>query len=502
MGKTNFSIMDDRFDNRRYHNQDTFRVTSTAGAVQIKNEKGELSLQKVKVERYISGKRPGYAKKDYNLEESDNESDNNDFVLNRDEAETKHKENYHEIDELPESSSDDDTHLHDTDNVALKTVTEESTTQNINELDDPRLKRLFAVKLENPDLENAEKYKIEQVETSEEANENEMKSRQHRVVEASDSNTSSEDDVDDDEEETVLRRRHLMRQRALARARVGYGEGELLAKENEITDNESSSSEETTDDESSETEEEIRRKPVFVRKRDRITTQEREREERMNWMLQEDEKRKSEIRRRESLRIVESCVKEMQEDDKQTKIDPLIEQLQQVCTDDENEEDEYDGWKLRELKRMKKDREERELIRKEVADIERRRNMTDEELKWDLRLLPRVTTNKSIKGRYKFMQKYYHKGSYFMEQEEKLYSRDFSSATLEDHFDKSVLPKVMQVKNFGRSGRTKYTHLLHQDTTELESPWSMDTSQNLKFQLNHAAAMKSTFERPSARSQN
>ena len=282
---------------------------------------------------------------------------------------------------------------------------------------------------------------------------------------------------------------------------MGYGDVELMIKESEnVIKNESSSSEETSDDESSDTEqEEVRHKPVFVRKRDRLTTQEREKEERKQWMVLEEEKRRSEMRRRESLRIVETCVKEIIEDEKQTKMDPLILQMQEVCTDDDNEEDEYDGWKLRELKRMKIDREERELARKEVADIQRRRNMTDDELRWDLRTTPRVITNKSMKGRYKFMQKYYHKGSFYMEKDEPIYARDFSSATLEDQFDKSVLPKVMQVKNFGRSGRTKYTHLLHEDTTEFESPWSMDTPQNLKFQLHHAAAMKSSFERPSSR---
>ena len=53
------------------------------------------------------------------------------------------------------------------------------------------------------------------------------------------------------------------------------------------------------------------------------------------------------------------------------------------------------------------------------------------------------------------------------DEEEEVYKRDFTGATLEDHFNKTVLPKVMQVKNFGRSGRTKYSHLVDQDTTQV-----------------------------------
>ena len=53
-----------------------------------------------------------------------------------------------------------------------------------------------------------------------------------------------------------------------------------------------------------------------------------------------------------------------------------------------------------------------------------------------------------------------------------------------------------QVKNFGRSGRTKYTHLVDQDTTHFDSPWIADTAMNLKFHTGKGGGMKQGFERP------
>ena len=283
------------------------------------------------------------------------------------------------------------------------------------------------------------------------------------------------------------------------RARIGYGQEELMPKEYETEDDsEDDTDERSSQEESSDTEdEESRCKPIFVRKKDRITVKEREREEKRQLQLEKEEIKKAEIRRRESLRMAEVCVKNITLEEKSSDKDPKG--LLDVNTDDDNEEEEYEAWKLRELRRIKKYRDEKELIKREAVETERRRYMTDEERRQDLRNIPKLVTNKSVKGKFKFMQKYYHKGAFYMDKEEKVYKRDFSASTLEDHFDKTVLPKVMQVKNFGRSGRTKYTHLVDQDTTEFEADWSLNTPQNIKFHLNHAAGMMSNFERPTSK---
>lgn len=135
---------------------------------------------------------------------------------------------------------------------------------------------------------------------------------------------------------------------------------------------------------------------------------------------------------------------------------------------------------------------------KERNEVERVRNMTEEERRQEARANPREVLNKAAKGKYKFLQKYYHRGAFYLDKDDEVYKRDFAQATLEDHFNKAVLPKVMQVKNFGRCGRTKYTHLVDQDTTQFDSPWSNETSSGSKFYGERGGGMKQVFDKPSA----
>jgi microfibrillar-associated protein 1 len=134
---------------------------------------------------------------------------------------------------------------------------------------------------------------------------------------------------------------------------------------------------------------------------------------------------------------------------------------------------------LRELFRIKRDREQRQARAKEKAEVERRRNLTDAERAAEDAALG--LNQPKEKAKWKFMQKYYHKGAFYMDDESIRDATDVrlraaDQATGEDKFDRAALPKVMQVKagKFGRAGQTKYTHLLDQDTTraaETPSVW-------------------------------
>lgn len=57
----------------------------------------------------------------------------------------------------------------------------------------------------------------------------------------------------------------------------------------------------------------------------------------------------------------------------------------------------------------------------------------------------------------------------------------------------------LKVKNFGRSGRTKYTHLVDQDTTSFDSAWAQESAQNSKFFKQKAAGVRDVFDRPTVK---
>ncbi|KAH8035024.1 hypothetical protein HPB51_003865 [Rhipicephalus microplus] len=430
-------------------------IQSTAGAIPVLNEKGEVSMQKVKVHRYISGRRPKYAPKESSDEESGDE-----FTFERRQQPV-----------VPEPIP----------------IDEEA------EKNDPRLRRLQRREQQLNEEERMERHRMihePEVISVGEDGEEAMDESETRAARWRDGEEDSDAEELDDEE--IERRRLMLRQRALARVQ----EEELLDLEEEGRSDEEES-EESEYEEYTESEEEDtgpRLKPVFVRKRERVTIQERERMAQKEKELELEAKRIAEERRRTTLKIVEEeTKKELMEEKK------VDDSEDWVNTDDENDEAAYEAWKLRELKRVKRDKEEKEQYEKERMEVERMHNMTEEERRAELRANPRQVTNKASKGKYKFLQKYYHRGAFFLNEEDNVYKRDFSAPTLEDHFDKTILPKVMQVKNFGRSGRTKYTHLVDQDTTLFDSPWMSETAQNLKFHAQQAGGMKQVFEKPSAK---
>lgn len=83
---------------------------------------------------------------------------------------------------------------------------------------------------------------------------------------------------------------------------------------------------------------------------------------------------------------------------------------------------------------------------------------------------------KKDKRKLKFLQKYYHKGAFFMDEDTLADANDvrnkrYDGATGEDQFDFQAMPEVRQVKKFGLMGRTKWTHLSKEDTTSFDSPW-------------------------------
>lgn len=227
---------------------------------------GELSMKKVKVHRYVSGKRPDYAP----MASSDEESEGEDFL---DRRALKPIEETEVVADVP-------TPLHG----------------KLRDEDDPRLRRLTRVERhKETDTEiRVERHRhIHEPEILETEPE---RSRERIKLESSDS--SEDEDLSDTE---IERRRDALKQRVLSKKETDQ---ELFHEEDEektgASSEDSSEYEEYTD---SEEETGPRLKPVFVRKKDRITVMEKEKEAMKQKQAEVEAKKMAEERKRQTLRV-------------------------------------------------------------------------------------------------------------------------------------------------------------------------------------------------------
>lgn len=241
-------------------------------------------------------------------------------------------------------------------------------------------------------------------------------------------------------------------------------------------------------------------KPIFVSKQYRETIRQQEEQEKLEEIKQQNKLLKYEEKKHQTKVLLAEYLKKQSE----TNINDVTDNdsdagLPDDYDDPNDEEEEYNLWKIREIKRMKREMEFKEESIRDVNEINRRRNMTDEErYQEDVKL---GKFQEKEKKQWKFLQKYYHKGVFYMDEKstknEKTHIqsqynnssnyngnnngdddgnklnqkkidvrlREYDEPTLEDKFNKETLPAILQVKKFGMRGRTKYTHLSDQDTS-------------------------------------
>eukprot|EP01092_Planopodium_desertum_P011119 TRINITY_DN5072_c0_g4_i2.p1 TRINITY_DN5072_c0_g4~~TRINITY_DN5072_c0_g4_i2.p1 ORF type:complete len:224 (-),score=12.28 TRINITY_DN5072_c0_g4_i2:289-885(-) len=142
-----------------------------------------------------------------------------------------------------------------------------------------------------------------------------------------------------------------------------------------------------------------------------------------------------------------------------------VEESSDEVYDEEAEEEQFSKWKIRELARIKKAEVERADFEKDLAEVERRRTLSDDQIAEENKRLGIKQSEE--KKKWAFLQKYYHKGVFYQDLPEFRERKDwdFDAGVGEDLVDKAALPSVMQTKNFGKRGRTKWKHLVAEDTT-------------------------------------
>lgn len=318
---------------------------------------------------------------------------------------------------------------------------------------------------------------------------------------SSDSDSDASDDNADDEKTTVppppkaasagkiasnlskvdlnARRREAdeAEQRRLAKEKaekLAAEEGFVTEEESEggENDEEEGSEEESDSEEEESSEEEAPRRmmirPKFVPKSQRGNAKDPEVEAEAARLAEEEARRKA------ADEIVEEQIKKdlaARAAGKKHWDDDEDEDSDVDTTDGLDPEAEEAAWRVRELKRLRRARAEIEVREAELAEIERRRNLTEEErAAEDEAYLAKQQEEKDGKGKMSYMQKYFHKGAFFQEEAAAagLLQRDIMGSRIQDDVrNREALPEYLQKRDMtklGRKGGTKYKDMRSEDT--------------------------------------
>jgi microfibrillar-associated protein 1 len=477
---------------------------ATAGrSAGTEGDKGRIEATKVK--RYRPGQVPEWMKKD--------DEDGDTIPLARNQVDQKH----------PETVVDGDHAAVRRTGIAAPVI--------VKKTDDPRLARLAAT---GPvDRTAALRERHRHLEEQEEEEEERGKIAAPQIVRRRERPPSSSDeeqeidtrkaDSEEDEENVIAARRAALKARlqeeertAAAAAVAATTTGKLESNEKE---EEEGSSEYETDSEEEDSDEDggfgghrPLAKPVFVPRSNRETIAERTALEKEAEEEAEKQRLRLEQRKLETKELLAARLAEEQAQEAAAAAGP--QGAEDILTDDEavDQNEEYQLWRIREMQRIGRDKEEREREIRDIEEKERWKALSEEERIAYLQAHPKDTsthdngTDKN-KKQYGFLQKYYHRGAFFQTEatwkNEEIAplaglatDRDFSAPTGDDVFRKEALPEVMQVKKFGRRGRSKWTHLAAEDTTDLNAmPWAQNPAVRKKVE-SRMAGTEQVFTKP------
>ena len=236
-------------------------------------------------------------------------------------------------------------------------------------------------------------------------------------------------------------------------------------------------------------------KPLFVPKRKRLKLAE-EKAETERLALEQEQLAKSNATKRKMesralvAQVVSASTTAQPGDDVASEDEEALAERMLDDMDDKEEDNERDLWEVRELERLLAEIDRLRKKEQEEAEYLRRSQLTDEQARAEDIASGRYQQPGSNRGGAgagsdgpKYQQKYFHRGAYYMDEDEfeeddvRHRAKEYEQGVTESQKslgDTRKLPKIMQVKQFGRANQSRYQGLAKEDTSNVRND-SMST---------------------------